>query len=86
MQPDDLKPKIPDGSGQRIFGGIMIAVGVLVMLGPRSWGNLADLLFGLGTTLLVWGSILGWLRVIEDRQIALHRHLIESQRKSPWHG
>jgi hypothetical protein len=73
---DELKPKIPRGETRRAFGIVLLVLGLLlVLLGGRPWDAAATLCINTGAVLLIWGSILGWLRVLEDRQIAIQRAL-----------
>lgn len=76
MITDDLKPKIPRGETRRLFGIVLLVLGLLfLVLGGRAWDGVATLCINTGAVLLIWGSILGWLRVLEDRQIAIQRAL-----------
>jgi hypothetical protein len=76
MNTDDLKPKIPRGETRRLFGTALLVLGLLcLLLGGRAWDGVATPCLNLGAVLLIWGSILGWLRVLEDRQIAIQRRL-----------
>lgn len=76
MNSDDLKPQIPRGETRRLFGIALLVLGLLfLVLGGRGWDGVATLCINTGAVLLIWGSILGWLRVLEDRQIAIQRAL-----------
>jgi hypothetical protein len=86
---DDLTPRISRGEGRRITGSCLFVLGVLLLLGGRPWSDLGAAIMAAGGALYMWGSLLGWLRVIEERQIALQRALrtqpaVPADRQNPW--
>ena len=81
--PTDLQPRIPDGATRRFLGGAALILGLLMIFSGRPLENLGTMLFNLGAALLIWGSVLGWLRVLEDRQIAVQRRLLGLDREPP---
>jgi hypothetical protein len=70
---DSLKPKIPDGAARRFIGGASLLIGALMFFGGPPWPSVGGVLFNLGAALLIWGSLLQWLRVLEDRQIEIQK-------------
>lgn len=76
---DELLPKIPSGWWQRILGAVLLVLGFLFIFVGPSMGSTATALLNTGTALFIWGSIMGWLRVLEDRQIAIQESIGEME-------
>ncbi|OYZ15640.1 MAG: hypothetical protein B7Y35_06110 [Sphingomonadales bacterium 28-64-96] len=72
---DELAPKIPKAETRRLIGIVLIVIGALMWFGGPAVSTLGTALVSAGAILHLWGSLLGHLRTIEDRQIDIQRRL-----------
>jgi len=79
---DPLAARIPHGEFRRVLGGSLMLLGLLIVMAADSIAvqRVGSGLLDVGVVLFVWGSVLGWLRVLEERQIVIQQTIAEMER------